>query len=346
MPGRSSQISIDSLNRLIITDIFRDTLRVSRKKPRGKSGKAEKGRRGKASYEAAVTDTAGKKRLRKIVLDGVWSMTSEHDLKLRVSGSKSPYSGKTLILRGDVERVSGTALVFRVRQCDAVSGIRSRTIELKGMWRADRNNRITFNAARARGRHDVLRFQGAWQVDKHNEFIYRYSKTVLKTKTRVDRILIFKGYWEFGKDHIVYRLARAGNSFFRFKAALQSRSLRAADGTIKYQIGIKYSKGKVRHRIKQTLTIYGKWKLGRDFDVGFEVEYAGNRRREIRFLAEKLVGQDGTVAVSLKSENGQRLGLEVSFSRAFKNDAELFLSLGRFAAGGEIRAIGGIHVRF
>ncbi len=336
MPNRSSYLDIDSENRLVITEVLKGAERY----PSAEKG----GGRAKASYEGAVIEVGGKKRVRKIALDGVWSLTPEHDLRFRVSGAESAFYGKTIILRGNIERVNGTALTFRVRQCDTVSGLRTSTIELKGRWRADSNNRITFNAARSRGKYNVLRFQGAWRVNRNNELIYKYSRTALRTKVREERTLVFKGFWELGKGRVVYNIEGSDESFFSIKVALRSRSLRASAGAIKYQVGIKYYRKGSYRRLRQTVTIFGTWKLGVDLAVGFEVKYSGGKRRLTTFTVEKLIGEAGSVSVSLKSEKGEPLGFEVTFSRAFKTDAELFLTLARHAA--ESRVTGGLRVRF
>ncbi|MEA3489155.1 MAG: hypothetical protein U9R44_02285 [Candidatus Omnitrophota bacterium] len=323
MKRRSGHITVDPENRLTVTDIFREVAGVT--------------------YEAAIEDSVGGKRLRKLLLDGKWSLTPEHDLKFRVSGTDSPFAGRTIILRGDVERVKGSGLTFRVRSCDAVSGTRSCTIELKGKWRADGNNRITFNVAGSRGRYDVLRFQGAWRLNRRNELIYRYTRTALRTRTRREKTLVFRGYWDLERRRIVYRIEGSNDSFFSFKAAIQSKSLRAADGSIKYQVGIKYSRRRVYRQRVQVVTIYGLWKLGKDLSVRFEVLCSGNKRRRITFQAEKMIGENGAVTVSLKTARGEKLGVEVRFSKAFSNDAELFVALGR--QGRDVRIIGGVRVR-
>lgn len=326
MPNKPSRITVDSKNRLIVTDTFKRTVR---------SG---------VSHEAVVAASGGKKRLRNVVLDGRWSLTSDHDLKLNLTGSNSSYFGKIIILRGDIERQDGTGLVFRARRSNAISGMRTNTIELKGKWHADDNNRITFNVAKSKGRYDVLRFQGAWQLSKQNEVIYRYTKTVLRKGVKKEKQLVFKGYWQLRRGRIVYCFERSNNSFFAFKTALQSRSLKAAQGAIKYQIGIRYLKGKTYRQHKQVIAIYGKWKLGKDFSVGFEVAYSRGKRRQMRFLIEKFVAGGGTITVTLKDYSGKRLGLEVRFSKRVSRDAEFFIAFSRFDL--ESRITGGLRVKF
>jgi len=325
----TSSASIDAENRLVITDILEEKL---------KKGK------GKASYKAHIDKYSGKRYLSKVALDGAWALTPEHDLKFRVSGSQYPYSGKTFIFSGNITHVDGSGLTFRVRNSDALSGIRGTTIELKGQWRADKSNLITFNAAKSTGKYDILRFRGTWQVNKRNEVVYKYTKTVLKTMTKQVKTLIFKGYWDLKKNRITYRFEHSNNSFFEFSASLKSRNLRASQGVIKYDVGIKYQTKIVYRSIKKTVTLYGTWKLSKGLKVGFVLKYSGRTEREVEFLAEKMIGTSTCITVSLKDKNGKNLGIQVSFSRIFDNDAELFLSLGHSAV--ESRIMGGLRIKF
>jgi len=254
---------------------------------------------------------------RKAVLDGKWSLTPEHDLKIRLSASRLFPAGKTVILKGDIEKATGGGLTFRVRHSDTLSGIPSRSIELKGRWSADSYNRITFNVAKSRGRYDVLRFQGAWDVNKRNTLTYSYVRTRMKTRTRKEHTLVFQGWWDLGASRLVYRVEGSGDSFFAFKAALQSRSLRAADGVIKYQVGIKYLKENVYSECRRTVSIYGTWKVGRGLTASFEAAYSGGKHHKTRFEIEKQIG---------------------------KSAAEIFLILSRSAAESSI--MGGLRVRF
>ena len=328
MIKRSNRISVDSRNRLVIDEIYKETRKDS-----------------KVSSVTIARTSGGKNVSGKVVLDGKWSLTEGHDLKLHVLAKDSDIYGKTIILSGNIERVDARALVFRARTSEAISGMRSASIELKGWWRADNNNRLTFNVSKSRGEYDVLRFQGAWQVNKQNEIEYRYTKTLLNKRVKRESLLVFKGYWDvLGKSRFVYRLEGSSDSFFSFKASLQSRSLRSSSGKIKYQVGIKYTREKVYSSLRRVVTIYGSWKLGEGLTAGFSVDYSGGRCREVTFFAEKMVFQDGTLRLSLKGARDEKVGFEVTFRKAFKRDAELFLSLGRFAS--ESRIEGGLRVRF
>ncbi|MCK4852428.1 MAG: hypothetical protein KAS86_04860 [Candidatus Omnitrophica bacterium] len=331
----TSGIRTDPENRLIISDQFDTASEFSAR---------EAGRSARGSSKSLITGPAGKKRLAKLTVEGTWALTPEHDLKLRVSGSSRPLSGKTIIFRGHIEHAKGDSLTFRIREYENILGIRSGTISLKGRWRADRYNRITFEVRKGKGRYDTLTFQGAWNVTKSNELIYKYRKTRLKTKEREEKTLIFRGYWQLGKGRLLYRLERSSDSFFSFKASFRSGALSSNDRTMRYTVGITYSKGKVFRKVRETVTIYGNWRLARDLKVWFEVTYSGGRRKKIEFGLEKLIRKGSSINLFLRDKSGGNLGISVEFLKTFRNDAEFFLALSR--AGKESSILGGVTVKF
>ena len=324
MPNYSSQIFIDDRNRLIIEEFFNEKNIIS----------AEAERKGPCFD----------RKLRKLVLNGKWALTPEHDLSIRLSGRDSSKIGKNLILRGEIVKTTGSSLSFRVRHSDTISGLRSKTVELKGVWSQDANNRITFKVSKAKGRYDVLRFQGAWKVNKRNELVYNYVKTDLKRRTKEEKTLIFKGFWEVKKKRLVYRFEGFPRSYFAFKVALQTPSLRASSGTIKYQVGIRYYVGKVFRERRQVVTLFGTWKISKELEVSFEVAYSGRNKRSLIFTAEKVFREGSSLWVSLKDEEGKKLGIEVVFTKRFLEDAELFISLSHDAY--ESKVLGGVKLIF
>ena len=324
MPKQSSDISIDSKNRVIITETFKDASKVGR--------------------NVRSVSSGGVKTLRKIAVDGTWSMTEGHDLKIKVSGLKSSYAGKTIVLQGEIKKVTGTRLIFGIRESDTVTGLRTRSIELNGRWQADKNNRITFAVKKSNGRSDVLRFQGAWSVGERNELIYRYVKTSLKKGEKFEKALVFKGYWDLARHRLTYRIEGSNKSYFEFSASIGTKSLRASSGVIKYQVGIKYKKSKVFRQVRRVVSIYGAWKFGKDLSVRFEATASGKKYTALSFTAEKPIGRGNTVAVALKAKDGENLGVDVTFTKEFSKDAEVFLNLSRHP--NESRVMGGVRIKF
>jgi len=333
MSNKSSYFSIDPNNRLVVNNVF------SEKTSRKKSFKEKA-----VSYEYVIASPGARDSIKKLVLEGSWNLTPEYNLEYRISGSKTYFGRKKIILQGSFEKVSGDGLVFRVQKSSALKGLKSTTVSIKGKWLSDTNNRIAFSVSKHKGGNDILTFQGAWDINKHNEVIYKITETNLKTKKKVDRKLVFRGHWDIGKNRIIYSFEGSNSSLFVFKAALQSKSLRASEGKIKYQVAIKYTRKKSSKTIKREVVIYGKWKFSKDFAVGFEVKYSDRKIYTIDLSIETFMTEKDSIKILLKSKKGQKLGIEVTFNKIFNNDAELFLSIGRFAT--ESRILGGIKVKF
>ncbi|MFA6636711.1 MAG: hypothetical protein WCV56_06385 [Candidatus Omnitrophota bacterium] len=282
---------------------------------------------------------------RKTVIDGKWSLTDEYDLKLSVSASDSAYFGRTIILKGDILAASSSGLIFRIRHCDALSGTRYGTVELKGVWAADSKNRISFRVAKADGRYDVLTFQGIWNIGSNNELSYKMVTTELKTKTKKEKTLVFRGHWDLYRTRIVYSLEGTDTSFFSFKAAVQTKSIMAKQGEIRYQLGMGVSSRRDKGgKSSRTVTIYGIWKFSRDLKVSFEIKGPATEKREIIFGIDKVFAENRNITVSLKDKKGEKMGMDVTFSKVFAKDAEFFVSVGSNVS--EIRILGGLRLRF
>ncbi len=298
----------------------------------------------KTSYSVGLTTTNKKTQLRKVVLNGAWRLTPENDLEYRLVGSTSRHLGKSILFRGILKDPSGSLLSFSAKRIEGFSGKVSSRIDLKGRWQSDRNNRITFIVSRAQGASNTLRFEGAWEANKNNLLVYRYSKTHLKTKVKQTQILIFKGFWAVGKNRLVYRLEGRSDSSFSFKAAFQTRSIRAKAGAIKYQVGIIYSRGGVKRTRKQTVTIFGTWKLSKDLSLEFTVKSYGSKSYRISLGIQALIWEKGKLKLSLTSDRNKDLGVDLVFTKKFTSDAELFLALAQSKQ--ESKIIGGMRVKF
>ena len=329
-----TKFSVDSENRLIITE----TVKKSFPQEEGSTLKA------KAIYDKALYNLSRGKVLEKTALEGEWSLTEDYNLSFRSSVSDSIFSAKTFIVYGEIESVSGNSLNFRARTSDPEMALKACSLQLRGKWQADKDNRLTFLISKTGSAYDVLTFQGAWQVNKNNEVIFTHKRSYLKTKTKQNNLLVFKGFWELGEKKLVYRLEKGEDSFFAFRVALESKDLTIQGNRIKYTVGIKYQKKNVYKKTVETVSIYGTWHVNKDLKVAFEVHYSGIRREKIVFLIEKLIKKGEKITLLLENSEGEKLGIRLTFSKTFKSDAELFLSLARFPK--ESRIEGGIKVRF
>lgn len=272
-------------------------------------------------------------------IEGRWMLTADHEIAFILRESSG--GRKTAHLKGSLLQATPNGLVVALHH-EADNSRTTHRVTLNGRWQADANNRLTFLAERADGAQDRLTLQGGWEVGPRHELLYRYRQTAQGRRTRAERALIFEGAWDVTPEgRLVYRLAGSDTSVFEFTASLQSPSVRAAEGRLVYQLGIKLSGGRTQ---RQRVALFGAWKINRDLSVSFEVPYAGGRVEAIRFeAAAALTGRD-RVTLELQSRRREPLGLSVMFTRRLVRDAGLFLRLRRRAE--EASVIGGVNIRF
>ena len=246
-----------------------------------------------------------------------------------------------MFLNGTIVDVRDNALVVSLWRRGRAGGFASQTLSLSGRWQADARNRLMFLASKSDGSEDRLVFDGAWTVDRRHQLRYRYEQAQAG-RGRATHTLRFAGTWGIRPDsQLAYRLDVTSRSAFEFQAALQSATLNAREGKIAYQVGIRLSNGRL---VKQRVTLFGAWKLNRDLSVSFEMPYLDGRRRALTFKGAYAFLTRHTVSVQLMSRQGEPLGVAVTFSRSFLDDAQLFLRLQR--VGRETQVLGGVQVRF
>ena len=271
------------------------------------------------------------------VVEGVWEMGAGGEIRYRRRGSD-----EEVALTADLLSVDPNSLTFRLREDRQQEDVRSRQMSLRGRWKADDGNRLTFLVEREEGPQEVLTLEGGWEVGPKNEILYRFERTDLKRGSRSLQEIRFEGYWELGKERgLAYVLDADTGSAFRFRGAFQTASIRQKSGALRYQIGLE-AEGKRR---LQTVTLFGKWKLSRDLSLEFEVPYSGGFRRAISFGAT--YSWDGRTAVSarLTTPGGGPLGLELTLHREFlRGQGEAFVRLRRSLEGTAAEA--GVRVRW
>lgn len=273
-----------------------------------------------------------------VPVDGAWRLGRGHDLRYRRKGGR-----EEVVLSGPVAGAGPRGLSFRV-EADSLDGdLVGKTLELRGRWQADAENRLTFLAQRRSGSADVLRLEGGWQVGPSHEILYRFGREGPRRKREESHLLRFAGHWDVGEDRrLVYVLDGASDSLFRFRGAFQTASILAKEGALRYQLGAEVERGR---RSAGTVTLFGKWKFSRRLELSFEVPYAGGRVRGIDFGAELGLDSAGNLACRLLTRQGEPLGVELLFTRSFfGGDGELFARLRR--AGGETAVEGGVRLRW
>ncbi len=252
--------------------------------------------------------------------EGRWELTPNHELRYKSKGQDEEYK-----LTGTLVAVEPGALVFSVTERQTDQKIVTSLHQLTGQWKLNPKNQITFEAEKEQGKNDVLTFKGAWQVNDDHEIVYTYEKTKLKTKANAVRGLVFKGYWDISDDNrLSYFVGGDSNNAFRLRGAFETKSILAKKGEIRYQIGLEAAG---RRKI-QTITLFGKWKLSRDLALGFEIEYAGGKKRAISFGGDYALNDTTQISVNLKSQAGEPLGMELILTKdLFGKEGQAFVRL-------------------
>ena len=225
-------------------------------------------------------------------IKGKWALNKNHDLSLAVDKQTRKTFGDKLILKGNIVKINKNSLYFAVTT-KTKKGVQSvYVLNLKGSWRADKYNRLTFTARKEKGRTDILTFDGAWDISKNYRIIYKYKKSRLVRKKKKVHTLIFNGWWRISRNlRISYFIDKTSDSGFTFKAVTGI----VKKDRLKYELGIKLSNK--RKIIKRTLTFFGRWKIRKN-----------------------------TISLKLTNPSGKDTGLELKLSRnVFKRNGEAFI---------------------
>ncbi len=256
------------------------------------------------------------------VIQGRWILDENHELTYR---AQSGGDRETSRFRATLVAAEPGTLVIAAAQTKSRNKTVTEIVKLIGTWRANAQNNIIFEVEKASGAKDVLTFRGAWRVGEHHEIIYTWDQIALKTKRRWRQELIFKGHWDMTeRQELTYSLGGDTDNTFRFRGAIQTKSLLAKRGEIRYQLGMEvFGKKKI-----QSVTLFGAWKWSRDFQLSFEVEYAEGRKHAIIFGGTVFLKNGAAIEVQLATRDGDSLGVELIFTKDFfDRKGRLFLRL-------------------
>ena len=225
--------------------------------------------------------------------------------------------GDKITLRGEILDAGKNSLLFAISTKTKENTRSTYVLKLGGSWKADKNNRLTFHVKKEKGKHDILTFKGAWEINKNHEIIYEYEKAALIRKKKQLHTLTFKGYWNIrDKCRISYVLSGRTDSAFDFKTSAGV----FRDNYIKYELGIGLT-NRVKP-VKQTVTLFGKWKLKKGVGLIFEVKYEAKKVHAIVFGAEAKLTDKDTILFRLKNDIENRdIGVDLKLSHKILKDA-------------------------
>lgn len=263
---------------------------------------------------------------KRITLEGKWILDKNHNLGFSVRKTKTQAGRERLILKSEIVAVKKNSLVFSLGTKGKEGTYKAYSLNLRGRWQADKYNRLQFLIKRSRTESDVLTLKGIWEVH-NNTILYTHKKTVLKTKRKKTHVLRFKGYWQINKrNHLIYILDLDSNSYFEFKAYLQTPNIIGKKGVIKYRVGIGIRGSRIfRDRV---ISLYGIWKFSRKTGLSLVLDYVSGKISAISFGIFLRMSTKSKITLGLVNRRGEDLGISVTFTQKFlKNNANWFLRL-------------------
>lgn len=272
----------------------------------------------------------------RMALDGTWSLSPAHEAVFAAHATQRLPQQRYYFKGGFT--AGARALTVALDRTEHAQQRRAQRLSLTGRWQVDAQNRLTFLARKSDGSDDRLTLQGAWEIGPHHELLYRYGRQQRLRRTHATQVLQFDGLWDIpGPGLLAYRLTGAPDQPLLFRAALRHRALLASQRELAFELGAERGP-------RQTLTLFGTWKLQRDLSLSFEVPYAGGHVQALRFEGTMVRAGRDRVTLALTTRRRENLGLTITFTRALLRDADLFLRLQRDAQ--ETSLIGGVRVRF
>lgn len=269
-------------------------------------------------------------------LSGRWSLTENHDLRLTFDKCALEGFRNEIVLAGEIIGAGPDSLLFSVTQKMPDETLTTHVLKLEGVWQADRQNRLTFKAAKEGGLSDTLTLEGAWEINKDHKISYRYKKSLSGTGKKEDRSFTLDGFWNITqKDTITYHLDFMNRSFFDFKAGYG----RACSDSMKYEIGIGL-RGRKRP-LRKELILYGKWNIRQGTGLVFEIDYGGGQTGGMMFGAEARLARDSKIKLDLRTESGEPLGMSITLSKAVLDGAGELYSKALFSEKEAAVYIGG-----
>ena len=261
----------------------------------------------------------------RVKFEGTWSLTPEGALKLSLAKSAGGARGNYLVLKTGIISASSGELIFSLRSKESNNSWQTRMLKLSGHWEIAPGNRLKFAVTRKRHKPDSLLFSAAWEVGKNYEITYRGERARLKTKTSRKGSFSLKGTWQIhSRRQLVFLVEGDDRSRLDIKAMLQTPSIRAKKGEIRYRAGIGLRSGR---RVGRYITFFGKWRINRDLSIDFEVRSGRSLIQTFHFKAGYSPDRKSKVTFSLKDDKGKGLGMEVTFTRDFFKSAEAFIRL-------------------
>ncbi len=261
-----------------------------------------------------------------IKFKGNWHLNRSHNLELHLKEAGSKDIGGILELKGKILSCEADSLVFEMHCRKSTDEDRISLLSLSGRWQADNSNNLIFLVSRDT-EEDILKLSAGWQVNNNHKLVYTYEKEDLVRKTRRTEYLEFDGYWQInGEKRISYNLDLKNNSFFEFRASIETLSLPGNKGKIKFRLGA----GAKKQARETIFSLFGTWKVNAKGSISFEIDYGSKHSYSMDFTASVYLNRYNQFIFELKNKEYEDLGIAVKFKHKFlKNNARLFARLAK-----------------
>jgi hypothetical protein len=279
---------------------------------------------------------------RKISFSGTWRLDRNHDLELILGRTREQSAGDTLTLKGEIICADRGVLAFELKCLDNNGLLRAQVLELGITCFSDDKNRLAFLVKHTGSRRITL--QCGWQVDKNLQIRYTYEKVDLKSGVKSKHTIIFEGFWQISSGNkLVYIFRHSSDSKFEFRALLETPTVYPQRDAVKYRIGIGLKQGMAG---VNTVSLYGAWKLNRLLGLELVLDYGRGFFKAVEFGVAAAFSNENEARISLKSPQGEPLGITLILTRRFlkTKEAEAFLRLK--AQGGNQGIDAGISLPF
>jgi len=264
-----------------------------------------------------------------VKLKGNWSLNEEHNLVFTLNARNNQSPGSRIVLQGKLSRAEDDALDFKVTTRDRSGKYLFYIIRLRGRWRADARNRLSFEVKKRKQPYDILTLRGSWELNKHFQVVYAYAKTLLKRKKKIEASLLFKGHWELSRKlHLSYVINRDVGSYFDFTAHADIPSPRGEESPMRFTIGIRSRRS--GRPVRRVITFYGTWKITKRTKIIYEIKRKGSALRPFVFGSETKLGKGGKLILRLTNSIKERIGIEILLSKNIGEGKGLILTGGVF----------------
>ena len=255
----------------------------------------------------------------KMTFNGAWHLNPEHDLVFYINADSS----QQILIKSTIIKTESNKIYFAVESPIDTTKSKITSLKLTGEWKTTNNGNIYFEVYREKKPGEKFNFLGIWSINKNLSLEYKYKKTELKTKTKKAHYFTIDGRWHIVSDKQLHYILEAGtNNYLSLAAAIETESIYAKTGKIRYKVMLGYVQTQTNI---QKLVLSGAWKFSKKFEISFSTTYSDQKEYVQTFRADYNISSRDKIEASLKTHENKLTNLNIIFTRTFFDDSSLFL---------------------